>query len=181
MSKLLVIALVAFCFVLLPDPVMAQAERAQSLAAALDKTKYKKKEKKNISVEVYAEVRNTPAVKASPAEYTGSYGSENDADRLDLRIAADGTAEGSGHDSLNGDNQTRAAFTLKNARITGAVLTATKAYTDGRSEPFEAVFVTRNTAHGKNPNEIAERKTAFGLGFVQTDKNWTNRVFLEPR
>jgi hypothetical protein len=94
MSKILAIAVVAFCFVLLPNPVMAQADRALGLAAALDKTKYKKKEKKNISVEVFVEVKNTPAVKASPAEYTGSYSSENDADRLDLRVAADGTAEG---------------------------------------------------------------------------------------
>jgi hypothetical protein len=72
-------------------------------------------------------------------------------------------------------------FTLKDARLNGAVLTATKIFSDGRTDPLEAVFVNRNIAHGKNANEIAERKTAFGLGFVQTGKSWTSRVFLEGR
>jgi hypothetical protein len=180
MSKLLILVAVVFCFVLSGN-VMAQADRAPGLAAALDKTKYKKKEKKNISVEVYVEVKNTPAVKSSPAEYTGAYAAENDDYRLDLRVAVDGTAEGSGHDTTYGDNQARASFTLKDARVNGAVLTATKVFADGRTEPFEAVFVNRSMAHGKNANEIEERKTAFGLGFMQTSKSWTNRVFLEAR
>lgn len=180
MSRILAVAAVMLCFVL-SGHVLAQADRAQGLAAALDKTKYKKKEKKNISVEVYAEVKNTPAVKASPAEYSGAYASDDGGYSLDLRVAADGSAEGSGHDSLYADNQQRADFTLKEARIDGAVLRGTKVFTDGRSEPFEAVFVTRSIATGKNANEIDERKTAFGLGFIQTNKSWTNRVFLGSR
>ncbi len=77
----------------------------------------------------------------------------------------------------------RQSFTLKNARIEGALLTATKVYADARTENFEAVFVNRTTASGKNPNEINSRETRYGLGFVyyyQSSRiDVSNRVFLE--
>ncbi len=180
MSKVLVAAALAICFVLSFE-VSAQSDRAQTLAAALDKTKYKKKEKKNISVEIYADVKNTPAVKANPAEYSGSYRADNDEYRIELQVTADGAATGSGHDSLYSESEQRVAFTLLDAKVDGAVLKGTKVFSDGRAEPFEAVFVNRSSAVGKNATEIEERKTAFGLGFVQTNKSWTNRIFLESR
>lgn len=180
MSRMLVIATMLFCFVLLGE-VRGQADRGRELAAALDKTKYKKKEKKNVSIEVYVDVKNSPVVKNNLAEFSGAYTAEDNDYTLNLRVAADGSAEGSGLDSLEGDSQQRANFALKNARVTGSVLSGTKVFTDGRSEPFEAVFVTRATAVGKNPGQIDERKTSFGLGFIQSNKSWTNRVFLEAR
>jgi hypothetical protein len=76
-------------------------------------------------------------------------------------------------------------FTLKNARIDGALLTATKVYDNGTSQPLEAVFVNRNARTGSNPKVVSVDVTQFGIGFIQTgnDSNdsWTNRVFLEKK
>lgn len=162
--------------------VEAFGQDAATLAAALDKNKYKKKDKSkngvSVSVEVYIDIKNEALVK-QPAEYSGQYRDEFGGFSLDLKVAADGTAEGSGADTVNGDPQAnKVAYSLKNARVLGAVLTADKVFADGPSERLEAVFVNRTTLSGKNADNIDSRNTSFGLGFVQKNKDWTNRVFL---
>ena len=115
MSKLLMVAAIAVSFVLSGE-VLAQnsAQKGQELATALDKTKHKKKEKKNISIELYIDIKNEPAVKPNPSEYSGVYQAEDGAYRLELRVAADGAAEGSGHDRT-GEESTKSSFTLRDA------------------------------------------------------------------
>lgn len=153
------------------------SDQAQTMASALDKTKYKKKQKRNISVEVYVDVRNVPAVK-NAAAYTGFYDSDNYT--LNLKVAADGTATGTGRDpDANGEWAQTNGFTLQNARVNGAVLTGTKVYENGKSEAFEAVFVNRTVSTGKNPNSINDRDVDFGLGFVREYGQTTSRVFME--
>ena len=152
--------------------------RAQSLAAALDKTKYKKKEKGVVKIEVYVDVKNSPAVK-NPADYSGVYETQFGY-RLNLHVDANGAATGSGYDSLD-QGGTRANFTLRDARVQGALLTATKVYDNGQTQNFEAVFVDRTVSAGTNPGNITDRESDFGLGFIQTSGSWTNRVFLERR
>ena len=152
--------------------------RAQTLAAALDKNKYKKKEKQNIKIEIYIDIKNEPVAKNNPAEYSGAYGEDNGY-KLDLKVAADGSASGSGYDSVNwNDASPKAKFTLQNARVDGALLAGTKVYDDGRTETFEAVFANRTVTTGQNAESINSRDTCFGLGFIQTHKDWTNRAFL---
>ena len=152
--------------------------QAQQLAAALDKTKYKKKEKRNISIEVYVDVKNEPVVK-NAAEYSGLYQSDGGDYRLQLNVSSDGIATGSGYDSINFDNGQKVNFTLRDARVDGAVLTATKVFENGTSEKFEAVFVNRTVSAGQNPNSISTHDTSYGIGFIQTNGSWTNRVFLD--
>lgn len=156
-------------------------QRTRELVASLDKTKYKKKEKANVSVEVYVDIKNSPAAKANPAEFSGLY--DADGYRLQLEVAANGSVKGYGDDTpLDGGQQV--SFTLKNARIDGALLTATKVYEGGREESFEAVFVDRTSKTGRNPNDVATTETKFGLGFVQSSPGNAlekNRVFLERR
>lgn len=158
---------------------------AGTLAAGLDKNKYKKKDKSkngvSVSIEIYIDIKNEPVVK-QPAEYSGRYADEHGGFGLDLRVASDGSAEGSGFDTINGDmNGSKMDYTLKNARVQGAVLTADKVFADGTSERLEAVFVNRTTLAGKNVDNIETRDTKFGLGFVQKNAKWTNRVFLEAK
>jgi len=154
-------------------------QRTQNLVASLDKTKYKKKDKGAVSVEVFVDIKNRAVVKSSPSEYSGRYAA--DEYELDLSVNQDGSATGTGYDSqVSGSGRTN--FTLKNARVSGALLTATKVYDSGAEIPFEAVFVERTSISGKNPNEISDRSTAFGIGFIQSgDSGWTNRVFLEKK
>lgn len=181
MSKFAVLVLFVFCFVLLGDAVYAQNAQAKTdaLIAALAKTKYKKKEKKNISVEIYVDIKSEAVVKSNPGEYSGVYEAESDY-RLELRVSADGKVEGSGYDgNVNGARKQN--FTLRDGRIEGALLTATKVYESGETQSLEAVFNNRTVTNGKNPNEIESRETKYGLSFIQSYGDWTNRVFLEAK
>jgi hypothetical protein len=164
--------------------VVAQdnAQRTRDLVASLDKTKYKKKEKANISVEVFVDIKNEPVVRLDRGEYSGIY--EADGYKLDLRVSPDGRATGSGFDSFASSDK-QMSFTLKNAKIDGALISGTKVYDNGSEHPFEAVFVNRRARSGSNPKLVSVDITQYGIGFVQTanDTNagWTNRVFLEKK
>jgi hypothetical protein len=158
------------------------SQRTKDLVASLDKTKYKKKEKANISVEVFVDIKNEAVVKADRNEYSGTY--EADGYKLDLRVSSDGSATGLGVDSFT-SGEKPLSFTLKNAKIEGALLTGTKVYENGTEHAFEAVFVNRNARAGSNPKVVSVDVTQFGIGFIQTgtDSNAgsTNRVFLEKK
>ena len=177
MSKFAALILFVFCFVLLETSVYAQSTQARTdaLIAALAKTKYKKKEKKNISIEIYVDVKSEAVVKSNPSEYSGVYAA--DGYQLDLRVSADGSAEGSGYDRF-GDDSGKQNFTLRDARVEGALLTATKVYESGRTESFEAVFNNRTVTTGVNPTQIESRVTIYGLAFIQNYADWNNRVHL---
>ena len=177
MSKFAFLILFVLVFVLAGEAYAQNAQaQTDALIAALAKTKYKKKEKKNISIEIYIDIRSEAVVKSNPAEYSGVYAA--DGYRLDLRVAPDGSAAGSGYDRV-GDNSSKQYFTLRDARVSGALLTATKVYEKGETEPFEAVFNNRTVTQGKNPNQIETRETLYGLGFIQNYAERSNRVFLE--
>jgi hypothetical protein len=126
-------------------------------------------------------------------EYSGLY--EADGYGLDLHVERGGAVTGGGYDTIDFDSSRRLDFTLKDARIDGALLTAVKIYENGETRRFEGVFANRTVTTGKNPNEITGRETSFGLGFVENHtpaiagsseklapspgNTWTNRVFLE--
>lgn len=132
--------------------------RAKELAAYFDKDKHKVKERYGVRVEVYLEMRGEPAPKRSPADYTGSYESEPGYP-FTLRVGADGAVEGEGTEpSPTGARR----FTLRGARVSGALLTGTKLYEDGTSERMEAVFINLTTRTSPN----SKGTTAFGLGVV---------------
>jgi hypothetical protein len=155
--------------------------RAQALAAALDKNKYKKKEKHNIKVEIYVDIKNEPVAKGDLTGYSGIY--EADDYRLELKVAADGSAEGSGYDTRHSDgkNWPKMRYALHDAHVAEAVLTATKVYENGTSEKLEAVFANRTVSSGTNADDIRSRETTYGIGFIITNKDWTNRAFLEKQ
>jgi len=186
MSQILYIVLFAAMSLAIPESALAQktdtAQKTQEIVVSLNKTKYKKKEKKDFVVEVYIDIKNEPVVKSSVADYAGSYVCEDGDYRLDLSVSG-GKIEGSGTDlyfeNSNFDKQRQRKFTLRDARIEGALLTATKVYDGGETQNFEAVFVNRTSIHGKNPNEIDSRVTKYGIAFIETNNTMTNRVFCE--
>jgi len=161
MRKVLAAALVACaCLVASGAGVSAQdaGARARELAARFDKDKHKVKEKRGIRVEVFVQMRGEPAPRANPADYTGTYESEPDCP-LSLRVSAGGSAEGTGYEpSPSGPRR----FALRDGRVDGAVLAATKVYEDGSTERFEGVFLNLNVR-----DDRADRgETRFGLGEV---------------
>ena len=190
MPKLFVV-LSLLIFVCLTGSMSAQdnAQKTKDLVASLDKTKYKKKDKGNVSVEVFVDIKNEAEIKADPSEYSGRY--ESDGYQMSLNVEKNGNATGSGFDQIANSDKT-VDFELQSARVDGALLTGTKVYSNGKREPFEAVFVNRTSRTGKNPNSIDDQSTKFGIGFIQTENGsvtslmgnhsgWTNRVFLERR
>ncbi|HEX8503476.1 MAG TPA: hypothetical protein VF659_23030 [Pyrinomonadaceae bacterium] len=132
--------------------------RARELAAHFNKDKHKVKEKRGARLEVFLEMRGEPAVRADATEYTGVYESEPDY-KLDLRVAPDGGAEGRGTEPAPGGAR---GFTLRGARVSGAVLAGTKVYDDGTTERLEAVFATLTTRHSPD----GAGTSLFGLGVV---------------
>jgi disulfide oxidoreductase YuzD len=153
------------------------SQKTQEIVAALAKTKYKHKVKKNFELEIYIDVKNEAVVK-NAAEYAGVYESSEASYRIELR-ASGGKVEGSGYET-NFENSSRVGFTLRDARIEGALLTATRVYADGSTRRLEAVFVNRTVTQGSNPNKIQSRETKFGLGFVEVyNENSQTRVFCE--
>jgi len=179
MSKFTLLVLFVFCLGLTSAAYAQNAQaKTDALIAALAKTKYKKKERKDISIEIYIDIKSEAVVKSNPSEYSGVY--EVEGYRLDLRVNSDGRAEGSGYDSLL-ENSRKLNFTLRDARIEGALLTATKIFENGETKQFAAVFNNRTVATGKNPNEIESRDTKYGLGFIQSYADWKSRIFLELR
>ena len=180
MSRIFILIIVLVLSIGLSDTIFAQdaEQRTQNLIAALGKTKHKKKEKKNVSFELYIDIKSEAVVKNNVQDYTGVYESMQAGYRIELRVPADGKIEGNGYDSDFNTSQ-KQNFTLKDARVEGALLTATKVFADGETKKLEAVFNNRTVTEGKNPNEINSRETKYGLGFIDSWGTVTNRVFLE--
>ena len=133
--------------------------RARELAAYFNKDKHKVKEKRGVRLDVFLEVRGEPAALRDAAEYSGAYESEPDYP-LELRVSSDGAAEGRGAEPSDGGAR---RFTLRGARVSGALLTGTKVYEDGSTERIEAVFLNRTERHA--PGEAGTRTCGLGVVF----------------
>ena len=108
-------------------------------------------------------MRSVPAIKQNPADYSGAYEDLSGMGfSLTLRVDASGRVEGTGYEPLNDEPAVSRSFTLRNGRITGALITATKVYGNGSSEPFEGVFINKTVFESPTDKGV----TAFGLGVV---------------
>jgi hypothetical protein len=109
--------------------------RAEMLAGEFTKFKHAKKEKHGVSHEKYKDVVSEPWVAKTASEYAGSYLSD-DVMRLEISIDNAGNVTGSGRDTQS--------FVLRGLEITGALITGSKVYASGRTEPFEAALLKRS-------------------------------------
>ena len=153
MPRIFILIVALILSIGLSDAAFAQnaEQKTQNLIAALGKTKHKKKEKRNVSFELYIDIKSEAVVKNNVQDYAGVYESSDAHYRIELRVSADGKVEGSGYDS-DFNSSLKQNFTLKDARIEGALLTATKVYASGETKKLEAVFNNRTVIEGKNPN-----------------------------
>jgi hypothetical protein len=136
-------------------------QRARELAAIFSKSKHEVKEKRGVRVEKFKEVRSEPAVRQSAADYSGEYvaASVESDYTLSLKVSAEGSVEASGYEPAPGGGR---AFTLKDGRVSGALLTGTKVYADGSTEKLEGVFINRTDRD--SPSDTGT--TEFGLGVL---------------
>ena len=181
MIQTLIIAIFVSLWLILPENTFAQTsnvqQKTQELVASLSKTKYKHKVKGNFELEKYISIKSEAVIKNNVKEYSGNYESDDSSYRIELNIAG-GRIEGSGYDT-EFEGSKKENFSLKDSKIEGALLTATKTYENGKTEKFEAVFINRTIVEGANPNKIEHRAANFGLGFVSTNGTSTQRVFCQ--
>lgn len=129
--------------------------RTSELAAAFTKTKFKQKRGTSRYKEMHAE----PVVRSDRASYSGAYHVSGMEYSLRVDVAANGRVTGSGDD----DGRT---YTLRDGRVDGALLTATKVYANGRTAPLEGIFMDLVDREGPAPERITNTARTFGFGVL---------------
>ncbi|MDT7779108.1 MAG: hypothetical protein QOC99_1620 [Acidobacteriota bacterium] len=178
MRKFLAAATMLGCICLATSGAFAgQVEpqsRARELAASFSKSKHEVKEKRGVRVEKFKDVRSDPVFKADARGYSGTYEADFGC-ALTITVRADGRADASGSEPTSDLARPR-RFTLRDARVAGALLTGTKVYDDGATEEFEGVFINRTERN--SPTDAGT--TTFGLGIV-FDPPKTGESFVMTR
>lgn len=155
MRTFVVIVLLIACGVTVIAQQVSRQTRAQELATTFNKFKHVAKEKHGVRMEKYKDVRSEPAVKQNIADYSGVYEVSDLGYVLNLEVGSNGSVQANGNDKGR-------TFRLENARIEGALLTASKVYQDGTTEKFEGVFLNRTDRNSPTDTGV----TTFGLGVV---------------
>jgi hypothetical protein len=153
-------------------------KRTQAVIEQLNKMKPRKKTLGGVTTELFVEVTFVPTPVADIRDFSGRYADFPTLGfaELKIQVSADGTATGMGYDFRSPEDG-RENYTLKDARVSGNLLTGTRLFAD-RSEPFEAVFVIASLREGTTRKDATVTKRAPGIGYVQKDKMWP-RTFLE--
>lgn len=149
--------------------------RTQAIVASFNKSKHVVKEKRAVRFEKYKEVRSSAAIKSNVRDYAGSYEADGMGLSLDLKVDGSGNISVNGYEHVDMDAPVWRGFTLRNARIQGALLTGTKVYANGTTEPFEGVFINRTSFESPTDRGV----THFGLGVVGNSQQVVNGVSIE--
>jgi hypothetical protein len=142
----------------------SRQSRTQAIVSSFNKSKHVVKQKHGVRLDKYKEIRSEPVVSANPATYSGTYDVADMGFILRLQVDATGRVSGKGEEPLADHPQVMRRFTLANARIDGALLTATKVYASGTSQPLEGVFINRTSFASPTDKGV----TVFGLGVLTT-------------
>ena len=164
------------------QPALSSASaqtRTQAIAASFTKSKHVVKEKRGVRIEKYKRVESESVVKPNPQDYSGTYEVPDMGFAIQLRVARDGTIEGTGFEPVGPDLSVRRSFTLRNGKIDGALLTATQVYANGTQNRFEGAFMNRTSFDSPADKGF----TTFGLGVIGKEivlgGNTINRFFYE--
>lgn len=174
MRSFFAIALLVVCSVSAITQQLSQQARVQEITASFTKHKHVVKEKYGVRREKYKDVVSESLVKPNVREYSGVYETQDLGYVINVQVGSDGRIQANG--SENGSR----SFKLENARIEGALLTATKVYSNGTTEKFEGVFMTRTERNSPNDAGV----TRFGLGVllvtpVEHDGNTYDKLFYQ--
>ena len=173
MRTCVVIALFVVCAVNAFSQQLSSHARAQAVAEAFSKKKHEVKEKFGVRVEKYKDIKSEPLVKQNTGDYAGAYEVSGLGFVIRVQVGTDGRVEANGYE--NGR-----VFKLENAKIEGALLTASKVYKDGTTEKFEGVFLKRTDRN--SPTDVGT--TMFGLGVmlnapVELNGNTYDKIFYQ--
>ena len=168
MRTFVVIVLSVACAASVISQQLSSQTKAREIAAAFTKNKHVVKEKFGVRMEKYKDVRSEPAVKSNVSEYAGVYEVPDLGYVIRVQVGSEGRIQASGSEKSR-------AFTLENAKIDGALLTATKVYSDGAREKFEGSFLNRTDRNSPTDPGV----TIFGLGVVLTTPFEVNGLTYE--
>ena len=157
MRTFVVIVLSLACAASVFSQQLTSQTKAREIAAAFTKNKHVVKEKFGVRMEKYKDVRSEPAVKSNVSEYSGVYEVPDLGYVITVQVGSDGRIQASGSENSR-------TFRLESARIDGALLTATKVYSDGAKERFEGSFLNRTDRNSPTDPGV----TIFGLGVLLT-------------
>jgi hypothetical protein len=167
-QQMRMLLMIAIFFSLWPVPtdIVAQEsdsqQRTRDIVAALNKTKHIVKEKYGIRRQKFKEIRSEAVLKENTEDYSGTYEVPDLGYMLNLHVGSDGRIEANGHEPGQAGGPRNREFELRNARIQGALLTATKIYHNGATEKFEGVFIRRTELNSPTDAGVS----TFGLGAV---------------
>lgn len=150
---------------------IATPQRAIEIAEQFTKTKYKNKQKRGYEKSVYRDVQSRVDVR-SPQAYSGHYDAElGGTNTITIEVTSDGVVTGRG----SGPGE----FTLRNGRVRDGLLTATKVYDDGSTEPLEGAFLAQKIREGTAADRITNESSRFGLGIVGIDYQITSGIRVD--
>ena len=156
MRTLVVIGLlIGSCVIAVAQQPYSQT-KAQAIAATFNKHKNVVKEKRGVRMEKYKDVRAEPVVRQNASDYAGLYEAQGLGYVINIQVSNAGRIQANGYEQ--GGSR---AFKLENAKIEGALLTASKVYQDGTTDSFEGVFLNRTERNSPTP-----AVTMLGLGVV---------------
>ena len=179
----IILAILFFSLWLMPSDGFAQSSNAQQrtreIVESLNKTKYQFRAQRGVSKEKYKSVHSEPVIEKNIANYSGQYEVPGLDYSLEIKVTNTGDIEAAGYESNDGNAQQKRRFTFRNAKIDGALLSATKVYDDGNTETFEGVFINKTDVEGTSPTQIERQSTTFGLGVTGVKLKTASGVNLD--
>lgn len=163
MKKILIATLAAaICFA---TTAVAQSakEKAETLASGFNKEKHKEKIKNGVKTETHTVTIAKPDIKDDLAGYTGKYELQGMNQYLSFQLTADNMLEGA-FCSIKEEKEIKDAV-LKDIKVEAALLTATLQYNDGKTVPFEGVFINRTTNGVKSTGFGLQQPVSLANGF----------------
>ena len=155
------------------------AARTASIVSAFNKEKHETKTRHGVRVEKYKKVQSVAVVKADPRGYSGTYEEAGLWFKLNISVDANGGVSGTGYEPVDFGGDVRRTFTLRDGKVDGALLTATKVYASGRTAPLEGAFIERTSFDSPS----AQGAKSFGIGVLHAgeagDGVNLDRLFLE--
>lgn len=172
MKKSIITTIFLSAFIASSVSAQSSKDRAEAIASEFSKDKHKMKEKNGIVTEKNKVVEAKPDVRNDAASYAGKYEMDGFGHFIVLRQGANGW-EGE-YFTTKDDKEARKAI-LKDVKIESALLTATIHHEDGRTLPFEGVFINRFVNGEKSEGLGIRHLLELSNGFVE-DKAFYKRI-----